>query len=151
MKGLLNQWIDKRISSINESNTELYKTPQQPKPSTNRVKLEQTSITPRGSIMARRESAFTDVLPMPVKQRNTPSHLSTNSPQKEQLVSGRRKLGLDPDNPFNRELSERQLGRSRSHNKKHFVVCDNKGNQDGIPHFQHPCRALEARVLDSAL
>lgn len=151
MKGLLNQWIDKRISDIHDAKGNQFKTPDQSRLVRKPIKDEFTQTTPRGSIMGRRESAFTDTLGLPVKQRQTPNHLSLNSPQKEQRVSTRRMLALDPDNPFNTETTAGELPRSRSHNKKHFVEISNQGIENEVTYIQYPARTLKKRVLNPSI
>lgn len=121
MTNLLNKWKGKRVSHIKESK----ETPALS--TTNRSNKgygnlgENRFSTPGRSAMRRNTSAFLSGDAMPTKEFSTPSGINIKKPQLGLTSETKRRLELDPDNPFNRSSSARQLSPSRSQNRKHFV------------------------------
>lgn len=151
MKSLLNQWIDKRISQIEDKKlppgnpAARLRTPKQA------TQAKEMTMTPRSNIMNRRPSTLNEQTPLPVKTKNGAPLSGQSSGAKDNRVVSRRRLALDPDNPFNTEANDRELHRSRSQHKRHFVECPYQGCQDPVTDLWHPQVGLEARVLDTAL
>lgn len=121
MKGLLNQWIDKRISDISDLKKQEMDIPEAPRTPQRAHNTTTTVFTPRGNVMARRDSAFNHFTAIPVKQKPVPNALSSSSTKNKTNMASRRMLTLDPNSPFNTNADETRLSKSRSHNKKHFV------------------------------